>query len=247
VEEGVALPEPLDKVIRVKLSGVELPLQLLSLVKIMGRGAEALLYYARFLGYPAVLKWRPPKTYRHPRFDSYVRRERTLTEARAIYRARKLGIRAPALFFVDPDNAIIVMEYVEGVLYRDLIPRTEIDESCRIARVIGTYAAMLHQEGIAHGDLTTSNVLVKGDGDVYLIDFGLAVTSADDEDKGIDVHIFLRSLESTHYHLYEKLFDCFIKGYASIVGSSGAERVIAKVREIRLRGRYVEERRARKR
>ncbi|CAF4890070.1 unnamed protein product, partial [Rotaria magnacalcarata] len=43
-----------------------------------------------------------------------------------------------------------------------------------LAQQIGTIIARLHQAQIVHGDLTTSNMLLKDNDQLYLIDFGLS-------------------------------------------------------------------------
>jgi len=216
--------------------------EVLVLESIIACGAEALLIRGKFMGLPAIVKWRPQKPYRHPLFDKRLRYERTLAEAKTLHRAKKLGVLVPSVFYVDPDSSIIIMEYIDGKIFKEYINELSIDDACTVSREVGKYAALLHSDGIAHGDLTTSNVVVKGE-DVYLIDFGLSVTSADLEDVGIDVHIYLRSLESAHYALCKELFECFMQGYRAVAGSDYAEKVLRKVKEIRLRGRYVKERR----
>jgi len=58
---------------------------------------------------------------------------------------------------------------------------------------------------------------------------------------GVDLHLMLRALESTHYGIAEDCFRSVVEGYSSVFDM--ADRVLKKVEEIRLRGRYVSERR----
>ncbi len=53
----------------------------------------------------------------------------------------------------------------------------------------------LHEAGIIHGDLTTSNMIF---GRIYLIDFGLAFYEKSVEAQGVDVHVYFQTLETTH-------------------------------------------------
>ncbi len=212
---------------------------------LIASGAEADLYRGRFLGYDVVIKYRVPKGYRDPNFDRAVRMERTLTEAKTMLIAMECGVPVPTILYVDVENALIVMEYVDGALLRDVIPSVDGSLRRRYLELLGGYVGKLHVSNVAHGDLTTSNVMVTSEGMMYLIDFGLSRVSYDVEDKAVDIHLLIRSFESTHYNLTKELVRYFLRGYTSAVGVEGVNIVVDKVREIRLRGRYVEERRVR--
>lgn len=62
--------------------------------------------------------------------------------------------------------------------------------------------AKLHDGGLVHGDLTTSNMLLRdGDGQLVLIDFGLAFNSTLAEDKAVDLYVLERAITSAHASL----------------------------------------------
>ena len=89
---------------------------------------------------------------------------------------------------------------------------------------IGAAVAALHDAGLVHGDLTTSNLMLRdgtpsttataattsatattasdggvpGGGALVLIDFGLAYNSVLPEDKGVDLYVLVRALASAH-------------------------------------------------
>ncbi len=209
--------------------------------KIIALGAEAALIKHTFLGMPAVYKVRLPKPYRDPKLDLRLRSERTVTEAKIIHDLRLAGLPVPALYYVSLSEGLIVMEYVEGDLLRDLINR-RVSGYADLVRELGKVIALMHGLGVVHGDITTSNVVVR-EGTPYVIDFGLAKYSSELEDIGVDVHLFIRAVESTHYDVMEEVITAFFEGYASIAGEERVKEIKEKVREIRLRGRYVEERR----
>ncbi len=205
------------------------------------RGAESFIYESDWLGKAVLVKARIPKHYRSRVLDERLRKRRTIAEARNIVESLKHGIPAPTVYYVDPENAVIVIEKVEGKLLRDLIE--EEGASQRVISAVeklGSYTAMLHSAGIVHGDLTTSNVMVS-DGEPVIIDFGLSERSRDELDMAIDVHLFLRSLESTHPEHASILYEAFLKGYASVRGARTALRIRMLVERIRSMGRYVEE------
>lgn len=213
---------------------------------LIASGAEANLYRGRFLGYDVVVKHRVSKPYRDVKLDLVIRRDRTLTEAKIMLLAMSLGVRVPTLLYVDLENSIIVMEYVEGVLLRDYIGL--VDEGVRRAylELLGVYVGKLHKNDITHGDLTTSNVIVSSNGSLYIIDFGLSKISNDVEDKAVDIHLLMRSFESIHYNMSKELLTYFLRGYRSVLSTTEVNEILNTVKEIRLRGRYVEERRVRK-
>jgi len=206
-------------------------------------GAEAKLYRGIYAGVDAVYKYRVPKKYRHPQLDARIRAYRTLREARALMDAGINGIPAPAVLLVEPEEALIVMEHVEGRLLGEVLEHVSGRQLEALFHMLGRIAGRMHKAGLIHGDLTTSNIIVTRDSRLVLIDFGLSSKSRRLEDRGIDVHVLLRSLESTVPEAAEHAYKSFLEGYGEEAGISIAEEIAEKVREIRMRGRYVAERR----
>ena len=93
----------------------------------------------------------------------------------------------------------------------------------------------LHTAGIIHGDLTTSNIIVRG-GSCVLIDFGLSLVSSEIENRGVDLHVFFQTLESTTAN-HGSLQEAFTAGYSSEF--PGYADVLAREQEIGHRGRYL--------
>ncbi|EWG08287.1 MAG: serine/threonine protein kinase [Candidatus Aramenus sulfurataquae] len=213
-------------------------------LRLIKRGAESVIYEGYFLGIHAIFKKRVSKSYRDPKLDKEINEQRTMYEARTIYSVLKAGINAPAVLFVDLANFTIVMEFVEGAVVREYIDGRKFDEKGlrELGEKIGHVAGKLHKAGIAHGDLTTNNLILKDNGELFVIDFGLSKRTNDVEDFATDVHVLLRSLESVHPEAKDPLFEGFISGYS--IEIPNYKEVIDTVREIRMRGRYVEERRS---
>ncbi len=69
-----------------------------------------------------------------------------------------------------------------------------------MAQSVGAAIGKMHDAEIIHGDLTTSNLMVKGDGQhtVVLIDFGLGMMKPTIEDKAVDLYVLERAFVSTH-------------------------------------------------
>ncbi len=214
--------------------------------RLLARGAEAEVYLVEWGGRPAVLKRRVPKPYRHPLLDRSLRIKRTLTEARMLVRCLELGVSVPVLYEARLSRAEIVMEYVPGVSLRWYLEEHGLDGVAeRAARELGRMIGVLHEHGFTHGDVTTSNLIIGEGGSYKLIDLGLAEATRSLEDQAVDVHLYLRAVESTHPEHTEALFNLFLEGYRGVRGGDTTERVLEAVRRIRLMGRYVEERRRR--
>ncbi|BBN10411.1 TP53 regulating kinase and related kinases [Marchantia polymorpha subsp. ruderalis] len=172
--------------------------------KLLKQGAEARVFESSFMGRKAVVKERFSKKYRHPVLDAKLTSKRLLGEARLLAKARRLGVVTPALYAVDPVTASLTFEYVPGASVKDLLlqsgplpsPGGKIEE---IAKQIGKAVAKLHDGGVVHGDLTTSNMLIRPDtNQLVMIDFGLSFTSALPEDKAVDLYVLERALISLH-------------------------------------------------
>ena len=117
-------------------------------------------------------------------------------------------------------------------------PETAIEILTPVAEKIGRLLGKMHAGKVIHGDLTTSNMLLRGPPeklDIVLIDFGLSFSDGLAEDKGVDLYVFERALLSTHPNT-EKLFDAVIKTYQE-ENKAEAQGVILKLEEVRMRGR----------
>lgn len=185
-------------------------------------GAEAVVT----IGLHDVCKERRGKHYRSPDLDRQLIRERTRNEARLISMARRAGVPTPVIRDIWEDT--IAMEKIDGPMLKECL---EPHIVCEAGKMIGR----LHLAGIIHGDLTTSNILVR-EGRCVLIDFGLAQVSSEVEPRGVDIHVFFQTLESMVEN-HEALRQCFIEGYSGEFDHAGE--VVARELEIVQRGRYL--------
>lgn len=150
-------------------------------------------------GEKVLLKHRFKKAYRHPSLDANLTARRITHEARILVRARRAGVLVPSLRFVDLQSGIIGMTYIEGMTAREaIIKDSDTDDVSNLLRDIGTVVGLLHSVDLVHGDLTTSNLILRSDGKVVLIDFGLSTTSTLAEDKAVDLYVLERAFGSTH-------------------------------------------------
>lgn len=190
---------------------------------IIASGAEAVVA----LEGNTIIKTRIQKRYRLKELDESIRRERTRTEARLLSEARRCGVPTPIIR--DVTDFEIKMEYISGTALKNIITPSLCEQA-------GELIGRLHSCGIVHGDLTTSNIVLK-DGKLYLIDFGLAYLDKTLEARGVDVHVTFQTFESTH-ESHEELIEAFKKGYKRTFGN--ADKVLERVKEIESRGRYTE-------
>lgn len=191
----------------------------------LARGAEAVLIREN----DVVRKHRVGKGYRIPALDRTLREARTKQEAKMLRAGRRAGVATPAIVHEGSDE--LVLDFVGGPRVKDIF-----DENWKpLAPRIGSAVAKLHDAGIVHGDLTTSNMLLGGE-ELVLIDFGLAFFSARPEDKAVDLHLLEQALDSAHYRVADRAWPLILKVYEENYG--GAERVLGALRTLERRGRY---------
>lgn len=105
------------------------------------------------------------------------------------------------------------MEFVEGETVRDVILHGLSQERLeKLGILIGSKLALIHNMDVVHGDLTTSNMILRSttsestSADEYSlvwIDFGLSFQSTLHEDKGVDLYVLERAISSTHPKEYQ--------------------------------------------
>jgi len=226
-------------------------------------GAEAVIEKIDFLGEESISKTRVVKNYRIAELDETLRSSRTRKEARLLSEMKKLGIRTPFIYFIDVEKGIIVMEYIEGERLKDLIDRIVGSANGpgigrntlrSIMMRVGMDVGKMHSNGITHGDLTTSNMLLyesdvsellsgisRGENvepdmiQIYFIDFSLGEKNAILENMGEDLDVFTKAFESTHPSLLSEL-KYFWEGYSSV--NPQHSEVKDRLAEIRKRARY---------
>ena len=222
---------------------------------LIGKGAEADIRRASYLGWECVVKERVKKRYRLEELDTIIRLRRTVREGRFLYLIKDFGILSPYIWDIDKKRYTLTMSYIPGNLAKEEIERGNLDCCYNIGVIVGK----LHERDIVHNDLTTSNFIVvkesgingigkdtedskdhrlssdlnqrdlgysKEDKDslkidrelleknkVYIIDFGLGKFSSMLEDKAIDLIVLKKSIMSTHYRVFEDVWDRILEGY----------------------------------
>ena len=84
----------------------------------------------------------------------------------------------------------LVLEFVEGPTLADMIGArpVPVEDALPIARQIAEAMETAHEAGIVHRDLKPSNIIVRSDGTVKLLDFGLATAFRDSPPDGGSRH-----------------------------------------------------------
>ncbi|NJE10358.1 Kae1-associated kinase Bud32 [Thermococcus sp. MAR1] len=217
-------------------------------MELIKQGAEAKIYLAEFEeffgvnllpGEKVVIKHRIPKRYRIREIDEKLRKERTVREARVLHRAKEFGVNCPHVYEVNLRDMVIAMEFIDGKRLKEHLEEIPMEERLSLCREIGRQVGKLHEAGIVHGDLTTSNMIL-WEGKVYMIDFGLADFDPTLEAQGVDLHLLKRAMESTHYTWFEEGFEAVLEGYAEVRGEEARREIEVKIEEIESRGRYRE-------
>mmetsp|Transcript_23506 Transcript_23506/g.55706 ORF Transcript_23506/g.55706 Transcript_23506/m.55706 type:complete len:411 (-) Transcript_23506:114-1346(-) len=153
-------------------------------------------------------------------------------------------IRVPRVVRVSPPS--LFLEYIDGPSVKEYLQkknsrmqlqqekqRQQDDQSGsntnisleELAKNIGQVVGRIHNLGIIHGDLTTSNIMmifdndddcnIKTNGSYELcpIDFGLAKSTSSIEEQAVDLYVLERALESTHPDLPDTFFGQVLKSY----------------------------------
>ena len=258
------------------------------LAQLLAHGAEARIFLLpphTFLHHPhpLILKHRLSKAYRHPALDAQLLHSRSASEVRCMVKARRAGVDCPVVFVVNTNDAHLIMEYISGQTVRQTLARLAPPTSdsvasnmtdahqhehvdvalCRsIGSAMGFAIATLHGANVIHGDLTSSNMIIRDNnhttpysqtsvfapapptssspssiahiGSLTLIDFGLSSASHLVEDRAVDLYVLEKALIATTPWC-TIVFDTLIGTYGTTL--VGAGKVISRLDVVRQRGR----------
>ena len=117
---------------------------------IIAQGAEALLIKSG----NEVIKKRIKKSYRLPKLDIKLRRQRTRREFKLLQKASKI-IPVPKITKIFEYD--LTLDFIKGKKLSDNLD--SLKNALGICNLIGQNIAKLHDSNIIHGDLTTSNMI----------------------------------------------------------------------------------------
>jgi TP53 regulating kinase-like protein len=211
----------------------------------------------------AVAKERFAKSYRHAILDERLTKLRCRAEARILEKClKKGGMDVPVVYQIQ--GPVLYLEFIEGVTVRDYLLTLHTDNSNssnsdsnhekelaeHMARNIGTTVGKLHSLGVVHGDLTTSNMMLRseavdisvttGDTNLTLIDFGLGKNTESAEERAVDLYVLERALLSTHPTLPDTFWEVVMQAYekaASAKADNKCQATLTRLEQVRQRGR----------
>lgn len=192
-------------------------------MKLIAQGAEAKIYREK----DKIFKERVEKKYREKELDVFLRKTRTKKEAKLFSDVKRIGVKVPILF--DVKNFTMEMEFVEGIKLKDFLNKNNYRKFCG---KIGEDVAKMHLADIIHGDLTTSNIIIRK-GEIYFIDFGLGVETKNPEQKAADLLTLLQNFKSVHPE-----FNCW-KYFLCVYKRKETERILEVFEKMLKRRRYI--------
>lgn len=169
--------------------------------KLMRQGAEARLYETDYLDMRVVLKERFAKSYRHVTLDDKLTSSRLLSEARISVKCRKAGVDTPCILQCDVKQRYICMEKINGNTVGEMLhSKMSSEDETIMLRSVGLAIAKIHDAGVIHGDLTTSNMMLRENhvDQICVIDFGLSTNSMLIEDRAVDMYVLERAFIASH-------------------------------------------------
>ena len=196
--------------------------------KIIQQGAEAIIYLSK----DTIIKDRISKSYRIHKIDEQIRKRRTKAETKLLKKASEI-INSPKPLETEEWDKI-QMPFINGKKLSEHLDNFSLAKQKQICRKIGESIAKLHDKDIIHGDLTTSNMILKED-KIFFIDFGLGFISHKFEDKAVDLHLLKQALEAKHFKNWEELIKEVFTGYEK---SKDSKIIFERLKAVEKRGRY---------
>ena len=138
------------------------------------RGASATAYraYQPAVGREVAIKVIRPELANDPAFI-----RRFQAEAQVVATLEHPHIVPLYDYWREPDAAYLVMRLMRGGSLAAVLERGALTSAADLTMVdqLGNALQTAHRSGVVHGDINPDNVLLDGDGNAYLSDFGIAV------------------------------------------------------------------------
>tara|TARA_B100000989_G_scaffold138076_1_gene102634 strand:+ start:7898 stop:8575 length:678 start_codon:yes stop_codon:yes gene_type:complete len=215
--------------------------------EVLHLGAEAEVVSGTWFGRPAIMKKRRPRGWRHPDLDRRLTSKRMVNEVKLTIQLARLGAPVPAIWDVDIEDSVIIMEKIDSTPLIDVLREKDFDDNLLIS--VGKSIRELHRNAVCHGDLSTNNILINLNNEPVIIDLGLATRQYDVEGFGIDLHVLHEIFRASHPEVKDAM-DLVLKGYSELDKEIGqpeeapggmpptADEVIKRLGQIMTRVRY---------
>lgn len=102
------------------------------------------------------------------------RRADFLNEAQVLSSLHHPNICQVYDFFQEQDKDVLVLELIKGETLRQIIDNNKLRDPLDIACKIADALTSAHERGIVHRDLKPDNIMITNNGQVKILDFGLA-------------------------------------------------------------------------
>ena len=141
------------------------------IIEKLGEGGMGVVYKAQdtSLDRFVALKFLPPHV-----AASSDDKARFLQEAKAVASLAHPNICTIYSVEEEDGKAFIVMEYVDGKTLKDLDQNIGLKQAVEIGIQVADGLAAAHEKGIIHRDIKPDNIMIRKDGRVQIMDFGLA-------------------------------------------------------------------------
>jgi len=150
----------------------------------LGEGGFGVTYKALHLGFNTSVVIKTPNAYLRNKSDYPKFVDRFIKEARILAQLENNPhphiVRVKDLFVEDFEGDkfhCLVMEFIEGIdLFKKVEEQGRLPEidALRLICPVADALGQVHKLGIVHRDVTPKNIIVRGNGQSVLIDFGLA-------------------------------------------------------------------------
>jgi WD40 repeat protein/DNA-binding SARP family transcriptional activator len=149
----------------------------------VGRGDLGVVYraYQPTVGREVAIKVIGPELVNQPSFV-----HRFESEAQLVAQLEHPHLVPLYDYWRDPEGAYLVTRWLRGGSLRQALDRGpwNLEPASRLLSQVGGALAYAHRQGAVHRNVKPANVLLDGDGNGYLADFGIAARLANSEDAG---------------------------------------------------------------
>lgn len=160
-------------------------------------------------------------------------KEQTVKEVQTILKCKTNGIAVPVLYSINMKKCKIIMENVIGLSVQKFL-KTNIKNTEAVIEVlmeIGNIVQKMHSNNISHGCLNTSNMLIKNNSSIVLINFGLSNLNPSANDKVKDLCSLEQSFIDEDHQIADK-FSLILIGYKEY-GQTNCNEVLSKLNYLR--------------